>query len=396
MNIRPLIGSVVISVSMLPMFFAPGSATAANIFGSLAVGASGEDIGAVANAGAVNIIYASASGLAGANNTIWYQGQAGISDNPEATDNFGSAVAAGDFNNDGFVDLAIGVTGEDIGPFANAGAVHLIYGSAGGLSSVGNRIWYQGLEGLPGTLEADDNFGTSLVAGDFNNDGYADLAVGVPYETIGAVNFAGAVNIIYGSAAGLTSAGNKVWYQGLEGIAGVPEQLDRFGTSLAAGDFNNDGFADLATGVIGEGVSGQVNAGAVNILYGSVSGLVSANNKMWYQGLEGIEGTLEAGDYLGGSLAAGYFNNDRFADLAIGVPVESIGAFANAGAVNVIYGSAAGLSSAGNAFWYQGAGGIQGTLEADDRFGASLVYMPPAQSRFPWPMFMPALSEKAK
>jgi len=44
---------------------------------------------------------------------------------------------------------------------------------------------------------------------DFNGDGFADLAVGVPDEDVGAVANAGAVNVIYGSAAGLAGAGGQ-------------------------------------------------------------------------------------------------------------------------------------------------------------------------------------------
>ena len=40
---------------------------------------------------------------------------------------------------------------------------------------------------------------TSDVAADFNNDGFADLAVGVPGEDVGSVVDAGAVNVLYGS-----------------------------------------------------------------------------------------------------------------------------------------------------------------------------------------------------
>ena len=40
---------------------------------------------------------------------------------------------------------------------------------------------------------------------DFNGDGYADLAVGVPLEKVGGHFGAGAVNVLYGSGNGLTA-----------------------------------------------------------------------------------------------------------------------------------------------------------------------------------------------
>ncbi|MCC7170927.1 MAG: FG-GAP repeat protein, partial [Planctomycetes bacterium] len=42
----------------------------------------------------------------------------------------------------------------------------------------------------------------SLDAGDFNGDGFEDLAVGAPTETIGGLEDAGAVHVIPGSASG--------------------------------------------------------------------------------------------------------------------------------------------------------------------------------------------------
>src|SRR5574337_1224048 len=48
-----------------------------------------------------------------------------------------------DFDGDGFDDLVVGVSGEDIGGIVNAGAVNVIYGSSSGLSSSGNQIWHQ-------------------------------------------------------------------------------------------------------------------------------------------------------------------------------------------------------------------------------------------------------------
>ena len=137
---------------------------------------------------------------------------------------------------------------------------------------------------------------------DFNGDGFADLAVGVPFEDQAATND-GAVNVIYGGLGGLSAAGNEVWSQGSEGITGTPEAGDLFGYSLAAADFNGDGFTDLAVGVPFEDQA-ATNDGAVNVIYGGLGGLSAAGNEVWSQGGEGITGTPEAGDQFGYSLAA--------------------------------------------------------------------------------------------
>lgn len=82
---------------------------------------------------------------------------------------------------------------------------------------------------------------------------------------------AGAVQVILGSAIGPTTAGDQVWHQNRPGVRGVAERDDRFGAALASGDFDSDGFADLAIGVPGESIRGR-RAGAVHVLYGSPRG----------------------------------------------------------------------------------------------------------------------------
>jgi hypothetical protein len=56
--------------------------------------------------------------------------------------------------------------------------------------------------------------------------------VGVPFENVGAIADAGAVNVIYGSPAGLAAARNQLWHQDSAGILDAVEALDRFGQAL--------------------------------------------------------------------------------------------------------------------------------------------------------------------
>jgi FG-GAP repeat len=208
---------------------------------------------------------------------------------------------------------------------------------------------------------------------DFNNDGFADLAIGAPFEDIGATQEAGAVNVLYGGAGGVRAAGNQQFWQGAGGVAGMAEPGDGFGFALAAGDFNNDGFADLAVGVPFEAIGATRGAGAVNVLYGGAGGLTGTGSQLFGQDTGGVAGTAESNDQFGSALAAGDFNNNGFADLAIGVTAEAIGATQVAGAVNVLYGAAGGLTGTGSQLFWQGAGGVAGVAEDFDAFGWALV-----------------------
>jgi hypothetical protein len=187
-----------------------------------------------------------------------------------------------DFNHDGFVDLAVGVPGEDIGAIQGAGAVNVVYGSSDGLTGAGSQLLRQGAGGVASSAETDDAFGSALAAGDFNHDGFADVAIGVPYESIG-ISVAGAVDVLYGSSGGLTGAGSRAFWQGAGGVPGDAFVGDLFGSALAAGDFNHNGFGDLAVGVQREDIGTLDEAGAVDVLYGSAAGLTGAGSQLFFK-----------------------------------------------------------------------------------------------------------------
>jgi hypothetical protein len=261
-----------------------------------------DDVGTVLRAGVVNLIYGSATGLTSAGNQVWDQDTSGVLDAAESVDAFGTALATGDFDGDGFADLAVGVPDEDLGPIDSAGSVNVLYGTFSGLSSAGNQFWNQSSPGIVESADRFDAFGAALAAGDLDGDGFFDLAVGVPEEDVGPLDSAGSVNAIYGSPSGLTSAGNQVWSQDTPGVLDIAETADRFSTGLATADFDGDGFADLAAGVSSEDVGAATDTGAVNAVFGSASGLISAGNEFWSQDSPGIADVAEDGDSFGEDL----------------------------------------------------------------------------------------------
>lgn len=348
-------------------------------FDDLAVGVRFEAIGEILHAGAVNVIRGSAAGLTSSNSQLWHQDVAGVLDVAEETDRFGWALGWGDFDGDGWTDLAIGVPNESIptrsGSIKNAGAVNVLYGSPSGLTATGDQLWSQNSTGVPDVSEANDNFGYALASGDFDGNGFDDLAVGAPFDDVvaGASPNAGVVNVLYSSAAGLASAGAQVWTQDSPDIIETAEAQDSFGQILSAGDLNGDGRDDLVIHVRQESVGSVSNAGAVNVLYGSPGGLTSQGNQLWSQNSPGIPDVAEQTDLFGHASAVADMNGDGFGDLAVGVE-ESFGSGKSAaGAVHVIYGSAAGLRSTGTELWTQDSRGVQDVAESADFFGGALV-----------------------
>lgn len=342
-------------------------------FADLAIGIPGEAIGSLAGAGAVQVIYGSVNGLEAEGNQFWHQNTSGIAGAAEANDEFGGALTGGDFDGDGLTDLVIGVPGEAVGSLQEAGAVHAIYGSVNGLATTGSQLWNQSSPDLAGSSGTSERFGEAVAGGDFDGDGFADLAVGVPGDTVAGVADAGSVHVLYGSFGGLSGSHDVILSQNTVGVPGGSEAGDRFGAALAVGDFDADGFDDLAIGAPGEALGSIQSAGAINVLYGSASGLSGNSSQLANQDTAGISDVAGASDQFGASLAAGDFDGDGHVDLAIGVPGETVSSRPGAGAFHIVYGTAGGLSTTGEQFWHQDSSGIAGGAESGDRVGSSLA-----------------------
>jgi hypothetical protein len=150
-----------------------------------------------------------------------------------ATALFGCTLAAGDFDNDGIDDLAIGADFDRVDGVNHAGSVFTVSGEKNLGVNVGTgQIWNENsTPNMPDFAQTDDRFGASVVCGDYNGDGYADVAIGVPGESFGSSRN-GAVEILYGFFVGLTDLGNQFWTQSLLDSTDGNELGDNFGGIL--------------------------------------------------------------------------------------------------------------------------------------------------------------------
>jgi hypothetical protein len=319
----------------------------------------------------VNVLYGSPNGLTAAGDqffTMDSQGVAALTGGAQSDARFGASLAAGDFNGDGFSDLAISAPFATVQGVARAGLVFVIYGSANGLSgrSASNAV-FTGQPPLDGAV-----FGRSLVWADFGRGPQGDLAVGAPGATFGPGGehiAAGEVHVLYGTTAGLSNTGRQLFREGLNGLLGAPSDFDGLGTTLAAANFGNGVTADLAVGAPDEGPSGLPDGtGTVRVIYGTPTGLTTTANQL-------ING-VATGEQFGGALAGADFGRSAEADLAVGAPrhaqATAGGTVAEAGSVAVFYGSSFGLAGTPGQVLTENDAATDGP-ETNDLFGATLA-----------------------
>ncbi|WP_460364846.1 FG-GAP repeat protein, partial [Actinocorallia lasiicapitis] len=161
------------------------------------------------------------------------------------TDGFGTTVAIGDFAGNGRPRIAVGLPGDGHRSQGSVTVLDPLTGKGRNFSQAGKTS---------GSPERGDKFGSALAVGDFDKDGRADLAVGVPAEAVGDKDrdFGhGVVHLFFGPA--LRERHNMYFRRGTR-------RTEFYGAALAAGDLDGDHITDLAIGVPG--------AGRVQVLYG--------------------------------------------------------------------------------------------------------------------------------
>ena len=229
--------------------------------------------------------------------------------------------------------------------------------------------------GVPSASAAADGC-VSGVRSDFNGDGRSDAVVADPNATVAGKLAAGRIVVLYGDADGRVGEGARdVLAEGVGSVQGVPQAGDRFGFSVAAADFDCDGYTDLAVGVPYQDWGAVVDAGTAHVIWGSAAGLGRGDTSTWV--LPGGFGQpARERDLFGYALDAvedvgqgGTPEPDAYV-LAIGVPGAEVGGIDNAGALAV----RAPLDGGSVAHWItQETAGVPGVAEAGDFFGWSVT-----------------------
>ena len=262
---------------------------------------------------------------------------AGVVTTVALTAGSGGAAKPYDFDGDGIPDLTVGLPGNTVGGHAGAGSIVIADGTSTGPSSTSVRI-DQASPGVPGDPEADDSFGQSVASCDFDNDGYADLAVSSPLEAIGTTEGAGMLTVHYGGSGGIYDATTESFDEDTAGYPGTVAKDEIFAYSLATGDVNDDGYCDLAVGEPLDNAGGKSNAGTVKLMLGTPTGLNAADTVQIDQDTPHVPGTPEAEDRFGEQLAIADVNGDGVGDLISATIGEQISGSSDRGSLHILYG----------------------------------------------------------
>lgn len=270
----------------------------------------------VPDSGLVHLIYGTRKGPTGKKDEILLYKDFGVDPTPGTS--FGADTAICDIDNDGFAEVIVGSPGATFGSNPAAGAISIYKGSKNGVTP------HRQIFG-----DAPNLFrGGAVTCGDYNADGFFDVAVADIGATVKGKTNAGEINIFNGPD--LTPGGT--W--NLSKLKGSPKPQSLFGRALESGDINHDGFDDVFAG----SPSGMDSKGFANIIYGSPNGLTASGNQLVKLG----NGTQ--GDFFAFSATMTFSNNDDFADVTLGAP----GLNQNTGGAFHLYGTDKGLTSTGS------------------------------------------------
>ncbi len=182
----------------------------------------------------------------------------------EYEDYFGSGIAnMGDLDGNGTIDLVVAAREDDDGG-TDRGAFYTLFMNANGTVDSHQKV--SATQGnLNVNLDNGDYFANRVsTLGDLNYDGVPDLLAGAPNDDDGGNN-QGAAYILFMNADGTVANSHKI-SETTGGFNGPLDPDDQFGWEVeAVGDFNNNGYPDIAIGARADDDGGN-NRGAFYLL----------------------------------------------------------------------------------------------------------------------------------
>jgi hypothetical protein len=320
--------------------------TSASSLPMLAIGAPGHDLGLATGAGGVAIRRSAAT--AGDLSTPITFMDRNVTSFGRVEDGAGYSLASGDFNGDGFGDLVtstrhIGGCPVFTGSLCveNRGNLLVTYGASSAANLVHEEI-NQASPNVAGTAQDGARWGETLAVGDFDGDGFDDLAVGAPSKGTISPDETGSVTLLFGGAQGLRAAASRSRELFIGNVANLTIQAgDRFGYALVAGDFDRDGREDLAIGVPGRSINSVTDAGIVILVArATIDGASFADGTVLRRGSGGIPGPAGSNDRYGNALGTGDFNDDGVDDLAVVTEGARNAQGVATGAANLVFATA--------------------------------------------------------
>jgi hypothetical protein len=255
---------------------------------------------------------------------LTYHQDAGATPEQAETDDYFGFSVAGSRAQTGQPYLVVGVPGEDIGSAADAGVAHFYRGTANLLLQPGTPI--------PGVAENDDQNGYAVAASTTH------FAVSSPGEALGALEFAGVVNVFSTTSLlnGLPALAANL-HQDAANVSDVAEANDTFGKSVAIASYRAPGGSPVqldsmvVVGVPGEDTT-AADTGLVQRFHVTVGETFTELPAITIEGADG--------DYLGEDVAVVNTASSQEAGnttmlIAVGAPGRDNGETLDAGRVLV-------------------------------------------------------------